>query len=63
MKAEKVVEELKKAGFSLTVSAKHLGEKGIWYRVWVGDFDSENEASELLNTLKKDYKDSFIKLR
>ncbi|MBL7101106.1 MAG: SPOR domain-containing protein [Nanoarchaeota archaeon] len=63
MKAEKVVEELEKAEFSAIVSAKHLDEKGVWYRVYVGDFDSEEEASGLLNTLKKDYKDSFIKLR
>ncbi len=63
VKAQTLVEELKKAGFSAVVSAKHLDEKGIWYRVWVGDFNSEDEASELLKTLKKDYKNSFIKLR
>jgi cell division protein FtsN len=62
-KAEIVVKELGKAGFSPIVSATDLGEKGVWYRVCVGDFDSEDEADEFLKTLKKDYKDSFIKLR
>jgi len=62
-RAEKVVEEFKSKGYIPTISAKDLGEKGIWHRVFVGDFDSEDEAGELLKTLKEDYKDSFIKLR
>ncbi len=62
-KAEIVVKELGKADFSPTISATDLGEKGVWYRVCVGNFDTEDQASEFLKTLKKDYKDSFIKLR
>ena len=62
-RAELVSEELKKKGYIPVISAKDLGDKGIWYRVSVGDFESEEKARELLKTLKEDYKDSFIKLR
>jgi len=62
-RAELTSEELKKKGYIPVISAKDLGDKGIWYRVWVGDFESEEKARELLKTLKEDYKDSFIKLR
>ena len=62
-RAELVSEELKKKGYIPVISAKDLGDKGTWYRVWVGDFESEEKARELLKTLKEDYKDSFIKLR
>lgn len=61
-RAELVSEELKKKGYIPVISAKDLGDKGTWYRVWVGDFESEEKAGELLKTLKEDYKDSFIKL-
>lgn len=63
VRAELVAKKLKKASFSSTTSAKDLGEKGIWYRVRVGDFNTEDEARELLKTLKGNYKDSFIKLK
>lgn len=62
-RAELVSEEFKKKGYIPVISAKDLGDKGTWYRVWVGDFESEEKARELLKTLKEDYKDSFIKLR
>lgn len=62
-RAEIVEGELKKKGHTPTVSSVDLGEKGVWHRIFVGDFDSEEEASELLNILKEKYKDSFIKFR
>lgn len=62
-KAEKIIEELKNKGYAPTISAKGLGEKGIWHRVFVGDFETEDEAGEALKMLKENYKDSFIKLR
>ena len=62
-KAEKVSVGLKEKGYQPVISAKELPEKGTWYRVFVGDFDNEEAAKELLNTLKETYKDSFIKLR
>ena len=62
-RAEKVSTGLKEKGYQPVISAKELPEKGTWYRVFVGDFDNEEAAKELLNTLKEAYKDSFIKLR
>lgn len=62
-RAEKVSTGLKEKGYQPVISAKELPEKGTWYRVFVGDFDSEEAAKEFLNTLKEVYKDSFIKLR
>ncbi len=62
-RAEKVSVGLKEKGYQPVISAKELPEKGTWYRVFVGDFDNEEAAKELLNTLKETYKDSFIKLR
>lgn len=62
-RAELVCEELKKKGYMPVISAKDLGDKGVWYRVSVGDFENEEKARELLKILKEDYKDSFIKLR
>lgn len=62
-RAEIVASSLKQKGYQPVISPKELPEKGIWYRVFVGDFESEEKARELLKTLKEDYKDSFIKLR
>ncbi|MDP3786380.1 MAG: SPOR domain-containing protein [Candidatus Omnitrophota bacterium] len=62
-RAEKVSVGLKEKGYQPVISAKELPEKETWYRVFVGDFDNEEAAKELLNTLKETYKDSFIKLR
>ncbi len=62
-RAEKVSAGLKGKGYQPVISAKELPEKGTWYRVFIGDFDNEEAAKELLNTLKETYKDSFIKLR
>ena len=62
-KAEKVSVGLKEKGYQPVISAKELPEKGTWYRVFVGDFDTEEEAKSLLDKLKENHKDSFIKLR
>lgn len=54
-RAEKVSTGLKEKGYQPVISAKELPEKGTWYRVFVGDFDNEEEARELLNTLREVY--------
>lgn len=60
-KAERLSEELKKEGYKATISTKDLGKKGIWYRVWVDDFDGKGEVAKFLQKLKEKYKDSFVK--
>lgn len=62
-RAEIVLNDLKQKGYQPVISPKELPEKGTWYRVFVGDFDTEEEAKSLLDKLKEEYKDSFIKLR
>lgn len=62
-RADIVVEGLRKKGYTPTISAKDLGEKGTWYRVEVGEFESEEKARGPLEALKEHYKDSFIKLK
>ncbi len=62
-RAEIVANGFKLKGYQPVISAKELPEKVTWYRVFVGDFDTEEEAKSLLDKLKENHKDSFIKLR
>ena len=61
--AKKVTKELKNKGYDTTISAKDLSEKGTWYRVWVGNFITEEQSEGLLRKLKKEYTDSFVRLK
>ncbi|MFH1863811.1 MAG: SPOR domain-containing protein [bacterium] len=61
--AEKVAGELKNKGYTSTISSKDLGEKGLWHRIFVGNYDSKDRARELLKKIKEGYKDSFITLK
>ncbi len=58
--ARKVVDELKQAGHQAFLVDKDLGAKGVWYRVYVGKFQSRNEASQYISRLPPDYKQGFI---
>ncbi len=62
-RAEIVANGLKQKGYQPAISPKELPEKGTWYRVSVGDFNTEEEAKRLLDKLNADYKDSYIKLK
>ena len=60
-KAEKILAQLKQKGFSdAYIKASDLKEKGTWYRIYVGRFDTKPEAESTLTKIKSDYKDSFI---
>lgn len=60
LKAQSTIKELQKKGFDAQLITKDLKEKGIWYRIWVGTFNSVEEAKTILASLKKDYPDGFI---
>ena len=60
LKAEKIVEELKREGYPGYVVSKDLGEKGVWFRVRIGEFETKEEAEEIAQKVKQEYKDSFI---
>ncbi len=62
-KAQKSLEALKKAGYTPYVISRDLKEKGIWYRVCVGEFENKEEANTKLAELKQKYKDSFVMIR
>lgn len=59
-KAQEILNQLAKKNYPAYLISRNLGEKGTWYRVYVGKFQTKNEAETLLAELKTDYKDSFI---
>ena len=61
--AKKVAKELENKGYDTTISARDLSEKGTWYRVWVGNFVTEEQSEGLLRKLKEKYADSFVRLK
>lgn len=60
-KAQKAVQQAQQKGYSAYVDERS-SSGNIWYQVCIGKFDSQGAAKELLNKVKQDYKDSFIKL-
>lgn len=58
--AELELEKLNKKGMTGKVAEKNLGEKGTWYRLYVGQFDTKESAENSLASIKKDYKNSFV---
>ena len=61
--AKKAAKELKNKGYDAAISASNLSEKGTWYRVWVGNFVTEEQSEGLLRKLKEKYADSFVRLK
>lgn len=58
--ADKVAAELKSKNFASHVGSKDLGEKGIWYRVYVGRYETKPQAETNLSAVKALYPGSFI---
>jgi len=58
--AEKAASKMKDKGYPAFVSSADLGDKGIWYRIYVGRFQTKTQAEEFLSKLKDDYQGSFI---
>ena len=59
-RAEATVSILKSQGYPAYVLMSDLGEKGIWYRVRIGDFNTQTEAEKIIEQLKKDAHSGFI---
>ncbi len=59
-KAKKVLENLKEKKIDAFIVKRNLGERGIWYRVYVGTFDTMRQAKDLLTDVRKLYRESFI---
>ncbi len=58
--AEKEVESLGLKGLKGYILSRNLGAKGIWYRVYVGKFNTKAEAQEYLPKAKEHYPSGFI---
>jgi len=61
--ADKLMVDLKKKGYSAYISIARVPEKGTWYRVRIGYFNSRNEAAKTLDRLKKKKISAFVVLR
>ncbi len=60
-RADDLVQQLREEGYVSDLQPRDLGDKGMWFRVYVSGFQTEQEAKEVLEVLKKEYKDSFIR--
>ncbi len=60
VKAQKALDDLRKLGFSAEIIKRDLKEKGVWYRVCIGEFETKKQAEEELAKLKEKYKNSFV---
>jgi len=59
-RAEQVVAELKAKNYAPYIKSRNLGEKGTWYRVYVGEYTTKAQAQEILSVIQNHYKNSFI---
>ncbi|MDO8580852.1 MAG: SPOR domain-containing protein [Candidatus Omnitrophota bacterium] len=59
-KAEQSLQGVKAKGYDAYLITRDLGEKGTWYRVYVGKYDTKAQAQENLAQVQKDYHGSFI---
>ena len=51
--ADRMVAELKQKGYPAYRSIGKVAQKGIWFRVRIGEYNSKAEARQTLNKLKK----------
>lgn len=59
-RAEMALKGMKAAGYPAYIARKDLGSKGVWYRIYVGSFDTKVQAGEYLSQISSKYKNSFI---
>jgi DedD protein len=59
-KADQMAAKLKTQSLDSYVMMKDLGEKGIWYRIYVGKYATKAEADAALAQVKTDYPNSFV---
>ena len=59
-KAKNKVSELKEENHQAYIVSRDLGSQGVWYRVYVGSFDTKTEAQAFYETFHEEYQDSFI---
>jgi len=59
-KAEEALARIRKKVPSAFISSQDLGAKGVWYRIYAGQFNQRSEAEVTLNDIKRNFDSSFI---
>jgi len=59
-RAEESLVRIRKNVPSAYIGKRDLGAKGIWYRIYAGQFNLRSEAEMSLSNIKRNYNDSFI---
>jgi len=59
-KAEKALTKISTKVPSAYISSNDLGAKGVWYRIYAGQFKLRSEAEVTLSDIKQTYDSSFI---
>lgn len=59
-RADAALKLLKEKNYQGYVMVSDLGERGIWYRVRVGTFSTEEEARRILESVIQDFKSGII---
>lgn len=61
LRAQEALQKVKNSGYPTAyLATKDLGDKGLWHRIYVGTFNTKEEADKYLPQVKKAYPDSFI---
>jgi hypothetical protein len=59
-KAKAAFDRIKANDYPVYLIEKSLDEKGVWYRIYIGEFNTRDEADEYLLNIRGDFKDGFI---
>ena len=59
-RADAALEKLKAKGYKAYIMVSDLGARGVWYRVRVGSFATEEEARAVLDAVTTDFKSGII---
>ncbi len=59
-RAEEALASIKVNVPSAYIASRDLGEKGVWYRIYAGQFERRAEADLTLNDVKQNYDSSFV---
>jgi len=60
IKAQGALEKIRANVPSAYISRQDLGVKGVWYRIYAGQFELRSQAEGSLSAIKKSYDSSFI---
>jgi len=59
-KAEQALTQIRTKVPSAYISTQDLGNKGVWHRIYAGQFELRSEAEVTLSAVKQNYDSSFI---